>query len=204
MTQHRLAKLMEVVSAAVARFKYGKKNKVPVPAPIITYVDTMPEVRKHTYDGDILPHIVIHIPGVVKGRVYGGPYRHIPAGLCGVKMAEEIQAGCDVDVPTKDFNVPQVDRFKIGLVHAILLLRKHGEIYVGCMGGVGRTGLFMSALAKIMEMHQPLPSSGDGNIASYVQYVRDHYNHHAVETSKQMQYLRNLYLDDIISLIKVL
>ena len=110
--------------------------------------------------------------------VYGGPYRYRPKeGYFGVKMAAEINAPCEVSVPTQDFQVPDVGDTARGLVkvvHAVLLGKK---VYVGCMGGIGRTGLMLSLLAKAFGVEDP------------VAYVRKHYYSHAVETKEQRQFI---------------
>lgn len=138
--------------------------------------------------------------GNVEGRIYGGPYRNKPADIHGVKMAMEINAPCTVDVPTKDFNVPDTNDLRIGLMAALALLKEHGRIYVGCMGGIGRTGLFMAAMAKMMDtpdqLNVPDTLTMQG-LDPAVAYVRQHYKRHAVETGQQLQYISQLFLSDI-------
>ena len=51
------------------------------------------------------------------------------------------------------------------------------QVYVGCMGGVGRTGLFMALLAKAANVKNP------------VSWVRATYDSHAVETKEQKAYV---------------
>ena len=48
---------------------------------------------------------------------------------------------------------------------------------MGCMGGIGRTGLMLSLLAKAFGVEDP------------VAYVRKHYYSHAVETKEQRQFI---------------
>jgi len=112
--------------------------------------------------------------------VYGGPYLNRPTSMVGVKMAMEIHAACDVDVPTMDFNVPPLPVLFQGLEQTIPHLVAGKPIYVGCYGGIGRTGLFLAALAKLWGEKDP------------VAYVRAHYLAHAVETEAQQGYIRNL------------
>jgi protein-tyrosine phosphatase len=105
--------------------------------------------------------------------VCGGPYADKPEGFYGVKMAAEIDRPCEVDVPTVDFQVPDVKTLKAGLLKAYRALQKGKPVYVGCMGGIGRTGLFLACLAKV------------SGIADPVKFVRAHYYGHAVETAEQ-------------------
>jgi hypothetical protein len=115
-------------------------------------------------------------------NIYGGPYRQRPLNIPGVKMAVEIRDSCDVDIPTEDFNVPKVADLKRGLFKTLWLLRTRGHIYVGCMGGIGRTGLFMAVLTRVL--------TGVGGPDSIAE-VRRQYKAHAVETDQQQDYVAN-------------
>lgn len=118
--------------------------------------------------------------------VTGGPYFDRPANYRGVKMAVEIDKPCDVNIPTRDYNVPKVEQLMFGLDRAVDMLL-HGEpLYVGCYGGVGRTGLFLGVLAKAF------------GIADPVAFVRAGYNPHAVETEQQKEYVANFQIDEAI------
>lgn len=133
------------------------------------------------------------MPLVLGGKTYtifGGPFRSKPGEfngkpLRGVKMAAEIGLPCDVNVPTEDFNVPEIDALKSGLRQAVNLLLDGETLWVGCMGGIGRTGLFLAALAKLAGQDDP------------VRYVRSTYLSHAVETQQQQAYIAGLDLSDI-------
>ena len=73
------------------------------------------------------------------------------------------------------------------------------------MGGIGRTGLFMGCMAKVMvdyanytKARKPLPSDP-------VDYVRSHYMCHAIETLEQQAYVRGfdtapvlLFIDELL------
>lgn len=116
--------------------------------------------------------------GLGKVKVYGGPYREKPLDAFGVNMAKELShLPSDVRVPTKDFDVPNKAELMAGLTKALEAIGRKEAVYVGCMGGVGRTGLFMSVLAKAL---------GEGNPVSF---VRSQYNAHAVETEQQKKYV---------------
>jgi len=117
---------------------------------------------------------------LVMRAVCGGPYKDKPAGFFGVKMAAEIDLPCDVDVPTKDYSTPTVQIMQHGLLAAYRALIADKPVYVGCMGGIGRTGLFLACLAKI------------SGIADPVRFVRAHYLAHAVETDMQQLYVHDL------------
>lgn len=133
--------------------------------------------------------------GMLKANVAGGPYRQKPADMIGVKMAVEINLPCTISVPTRDFDVPNVQTFKNGLVKAIMLMSNDLPLYVGCMGGIGRTGLFMAGLAKVASEYR-----GRKHRAKFdpVLYVREHYMGHAVETKQQMEFIEDLNVSDIV------
>jgi len=135
--------------------------------------------------------------GMLKTSIVGGPYRNKPADYIGVKMAKEIPLPCFVDVPTVDFSVPDVAEFKRGLMQAIMAMTTGKPLYVGCMGGIGRTGLFLAGLAKIqIEYRKFQHRAGRGE--DPVLYVRDQYIPHAVETKQQQEYIKNLDVSDIV------
>jgi hypothetical protein len=112
--------------------------------------------------------------------VTGGPYLAKPEGLLGVKMAKEINADCDVDIPTQDFQTPDRGQMIEGMLTALLgHFALDERIYVGCMAGKGRTGLFMATLAYLSGEDDP------------VAFVRQRYYAHAVETPAQERYVKS-------------
>jgi hypothetical protein len=115
--------------------------------------------------------------GLKHFTVAGGPYLARPANMVGVKMAKEIGAKADIDIPTQDFSVPSKDLLDAGLTQAVAAVLAGQQVYVGCYAGRGRTGLFLSILAKAFGVKMP------------VEYVREHYYPHAVETDDQYQFV---------------
>lgn len=109
--------------------------------------------------------------------VAGGPYMAKPEGYVGVKMAKEINLPCAVSIPTADFSVPDPKLMAKGLDEAVNRILLGQPLYVGCMGGIGRTGLFLAILAKAFDVKNP------------VRFVRENYLSHAVETPQQMKYV---------------
>lgn len=110
--------------------------------------------------------------------VTGGPFLECPSTMKGVKMAKEIQQPCAVDIPTADFKTPDRKVLYAGLSKALDLILAGEPVYVGCMGGKGRTGLFLAVLAKAFGVKKP------------VEYVRANYYAHAVETPEQYQFVK--------------
>lgn len=118
-------------------------------------------------------------------RIIGGPYdKYRPSdntfGVC-VRTEMIGRLAIDAWVPIHDFEVPEDDA---QVEQALMLafdaaIRGRLEVYVGCMGGWGRTGLFLALMAKAAGVEQP------------VKYVREHYTPRAVETRDQMGYVAN-------------
>ncbi len=117
-------------------------------------------------------------------RVWGGPFRSRPLNMKGIKMAEEIRAACDVDIPTPDYGVPSRSMLVAGLNRTVDHILHGDPVYVGCMAGRGRTGLFLAILAKCFDIENP------------VEYVRKNYYSHAVETDHQYQYVNDFLVPD--------
>lgn len=122
-------------------------------------------------------------------QVWGGPYRQVPDSMVGVKMAVEINHPHQISIPTRDYSVPRVLDVDRGLKQAVYEILVGNPVYVGCMGGVGRTGLFLAILAKAFGVKDP------------VQYVRLNYNPHAVETSQQMQYVQDYQVPQYVRML---
>jgi Polymorphic toxin system, DSP-PTPase phosphatase len=116
--------------------------------------------------------------------VMGGPYDKFPGrnhafGVC--VRAERAPTGrYNVHLPIHDFSVPspnQQDEVELALRETLEALLDGKPVYVGCMGGWGRTGLFLALLAKVCGVEHP------------VTYVRDNYSPRAVETTDQHSYV---------------
>lgn len=91
-----------------------------------------------------------------------------------VNLMAEYNLKSDLWIPIKDFSVPTDKKefaAQIELVRDEIL---NGKILmVGCFGGKGRTGLFLSCLLKTFNIQNP------------INYVRENYNIHACETVEQ-------------------
>lgn len=84
--------------------------------------------------------------------------------------------------PIINMGVPNLDRLEEALAFAMSHINEGHSIHVGCIGGHGRTGLFLSAL--LFRMY------GDENAT---QTLRDMYCPHAVESQAQVDYLEHNY-----------
>lgn len=139
--------------------------------------------------------------GKIKGFVFGGPFKKYVPGtrrLVGVKMAAEIHHPHEVSIPTEDFSIPDEGDMQAGLILALEAMLDGNDVYVGCMGGIGRTGLFMGCMAKLMQDcadagYEPVINTGDP-----VQWVRGNYVSHAIETREQKLFVRHFNTTPIV------
>ncbi len=156
----------------------------------------MPNYYQDMYTPEPLGELPVYLNSK-RYSLMGGPYLAKPSMYHGIKMAIEIDAECDVDVPTVDFSTPSVDDLRLGLIRGIGILTSGQKLYVGCLGGIGRTGLYMAALAKVMV------ESGSIDYQP-VEYVRTFYDDRAVETNKQKEFIKAIDVTDIAKWVKVL
>lgn len=148
-----------------------------------TCLEARPVVRKRTENprrGCMNGKLELGAARDCKYTVFGGPYMERPVLMAGVKLAAEIRMACDVSIPTEDFQTPDLGALIEGLGKTIDLLVAGKPVYVGCMGGRGRTGLFLASLAKLWGIQSP------------VLYVRKNYFSQAVETQEQFRFVQGL------------
>lgn len=111
--------------------------------------------------------------------IYGGPYRSAPRDVFGVCLLErKPDRPCSVWLPIRDFSVPEKrEDVEQALRETLNGLLNGRTVYVGCQGGFGRTGLFLSLVAK------------SWGIKDAVAFVRACYDRRAVETKEQERYV---------------
>lgn len=121
--------------------------------------------------------------------IYGGPFPYFTPGpgKFGINLRGEKQHPCDVYLPIADYGIPEQSAEKVAatLEHAVQRAMAGDAVYAGCMGGFGRTGLFLALVAKIMGVADP------------VGYIRANYTAHAVETDEQYRYVQDFPVKDI-------
>jgi Tyrosine phosphatase family len=116
--------------------------------------------------------------GFAQRVVFGGAYYDKPHGFVGVKLAPEVMADAMIELPIVDFSVPRDLNRVNEVVWAVLNhVARKDAVYVGCMGGRGRTGLFFALLTKAVGEPDPIG------------YVRGNYYCKAIETEAQERYV---------------
>ena len=112
-------------------------------------------------------------------RIYGGSFFVAPDPGCDyfttINLMAERDLPADVHIPIRDYSIPSNPGELIKVFEFILADTK--DVYVGCWGGVGRTGLFMASLLRYLGDPDPIAT------------VRAQYNAHAVETEEQAQFV---------------
>jgi Tyrosine phosphatase family len=120
--------------------------------------------------------------GLQSFQIAGGPYDFFPGrseafGVC-VRAERAPEDGYDVHLPIHDFDVPKdADAVRAAIKQALSAALRDMPVYVGCMGGWGRTGLFLALVAKAAGVPDPIG------------YVRKTYSPRAVETRQQQKYV---------------
>ncbi len=110
-------------------------------------------------------------------RIIGGSFNAFAPPAIGVCLEARSRLAnlADVLIEVPDFTAPTQAQLRDGLVAALHLMRDAPDlsVYVGCAAGLGRTGTFMAALARM------------AGIDDAVAWVRANYDRRAVETPEQ-------------------
>lgn len=149
----------------------------------------------------------------IRVMVLGGPYREKPGGIKGVKLAPEITVPAEVVLDIADFSTPSVKDTVKALKETFTILRDDSIVYVGCWGGIGRTGMFMALIALVAAVdrmiYPPKRSAFGQMLASFfcystfkpepqwckdvrndpIKYIRSVYISEAVETEDQRKFV---------------
>jgi protein-tyrosine phosphatase len=117
-------------------------------------------------------------------RIFAGPFAALPDGAIGLCLDGRNLRAADATLlhPIPDFGVPEDPAaFRAALQRFAELLAASPDLtgYVGCHAGLGRTGLALACLARMAGI------PGDP-----VAWVRAAYDHRAVETPAQEDFVR--------------
>lgn len=123
--------------------------------------------------------IPIFLPGDKVAWVMAGPTRELPSDRRLIRCAAEIPVPMDriaFDIATKDFQPFDPALLRAKLPAIMDALAGGDRLYVGCMGGSGRTGTLLAILAA---QHPGMEG------VSAITYIRQVYREAAVETQHQ-------------------
>ena len=121
-----------------------------------------------------------------KFQIFAGPFAIRPKNTYGIALAEEHQVPrrANLRVPVPDFRTPAdaglTEQWLYAAEQAIRRGLNGERVYVGCFGGIGRTGLMLATIAKILGEPHP------------VVWTRGRYRREAVETRAQQDYVMRL------------
>lgn len=119
--------------------------------------------------------------------IYAGRFSTAPRtgtkNICLKAEAYQVELeNTDYFFPIVDYKTPKVRPTVFALAWIIWQgVARKKKVYVGCMGGVGRTGMVLALLARVVYRM-------DGGNA--IARVRRYYNPHAVETKEQGAFVR--------------
>lgn len=125
--------------------------------------------------------------GITCITIKGGPYADKQPHQFGVNLLEKPTYVSNVWFPIKDFSIPTVDPSST-ILKIIMAGLAGNEVYVGCLGGSGRTGTMLALVTKTVHEYNKVKFKG-GITPSPIQWVRRYYKSSAVETREQERYI---------------
>jgi hypothetical protein len=121
----------------------------------------------------------------------GGPYRERIAGTFGVLLAPELRSlDHDYLLAIPDFGVPTAAALEEGIAEIVSAAMKGKVPYIGCFGGIGRTGLVLAAIHRVLDPYHDA-----------LLWVRREYLAHAVERPAQEKLIFSISRDRVVRLI---
>jgi len=120
-----------------------------------------------------------------------------------VKLEERRNGKSDIDFFIQDYGVPDDEYTRRMLAQMIRELHGNTDMYVGCWGGMGRTGLVLGLLAKIARFsNSRWYEVSRWSLFDPVKYVREYYRPEAVETTQQERFVRGLDVKPLIQMAR--
>jgi len=128
--------------------------------------------------------VPIPLENGLTGWLHAGPTKDLPPGYMLIRCAEEIPVAEEYiayDLGVRDFATFEEENLDAALPGIIEDLEVGRPLYVGCMGGTGRTG---TLLALLVAQH---PAFTGGRA---IDYIRQVYKPGAIETKDQEKQVR--------------
>ncbi len=117
--------------------------------------------------------------------IFAGPFSNAPMdGMKNINLqAEQPEGDAPIHyrLPIKDFSIPEIRPTVFALAWIIFqMVALERFVYIGCMGGVGRTGMILALLIKLIT---------DVTAMNAIVHLRARYIEHAVETDEQIKFV---------------
>lgn len=121
--------------------------------------------------------------------IHGGPFKSFidGPGRYGLCLREDKPVKATAHMPIQDFSIPEQPVAEVQKhIRALIAAAIHGvQVYVGCAGGWGRTGIMLALVAKTLGYALPIT------------HVRANYSRHAVEKPAQEAYIDQFPVEDL-------
>jgi len=128
-------------------------------------------------------------------NVYGGSLFSTPRGVDVVVNLAGWGDG-DIILPIRDYGVPKNDgAVRAAVLKALVSAISGKRVYVGCAGGLGRTGLFLAVMYKAL-------AESYGKVQDPVLVTRALYHEAAIETKDQEEYVRKIDVQSIATVLR--
>lgn len=93
---------------------------------------------------------------------------------------------CTINLPIKDFSVPKdLNQFNMVLAAMVDKIVDKEDVFFGCFGGIGRTGIVLAVIAKLFGVENK----------DLVSYVRENLHYKALETNEQIEFVKNFNIN---------
>jgi hypothetical protein len=133
--------------------------------------------------------------------IIGGPFDAYKSGI-GVCLEESSDRAEHATIlfPIPDFTAPTPAALEAAVAE---IINTHADVpnfpvYIGCLGGKGRTGTVIAALVKVSQhLKGPLIDHHLGPVG----ITRKHFNRLAVETRQQEKVVEDLRPDNVVALL---
>lgn len=144
-----------------------------------------------TMHKNVLPHpkpgmyhgvLTVNKPNNRAFYLYCGSFRdHLPS-IKGIKLAPELNLAANYELPIVDFSIPDIGEVLLLIDWIDNNTNEDCELYLGCNGGYGRTGLIAACVLVAFE---------EQTVTSAIETVRKLVHPHCIETQQQEKFVQD-------------
>lgn len=140
--------------------------------------NVLPEPKNGGYHGVL----TVTKPNHRAFYLYCGSFRdHLPS-VKGIKLAPELNLAANYELPIVDFSIPDIGEVLLLIDWMDNNTNEDCELYLGCNGGYGRTGLIAACVLIAFE---------ELSVPRAIDWVRDQVHPHCIETRQQEQFVQD-------------